>query len=65
VGRPAGDHRDIGGGTGLGPVEVIVFAVPFVLPIAAAIYLGIRLRAHANTSPNPTSAPSMPPHGWR
>ncbi|MGH2816166.1 MAG: hypothetical protein ACRDLC_13545, partial [Actinomycetota bacterium] len=34
----------------LGPTEtsvlaVVVFVVPFVLPVAAAIYLGIRLRA--------------------
>jgi uncharacterized membrane protein len=40
----------------LGPAEtslfeVIVFVVPFVLPIAAAIYLGIRLRARANLTP--------------
>jgi hypothetical protein len=62
---PLGTIGVSAGGTGLGPVEVIVFAVPFVLPIAAAIYLGIRLRAHANMVPNPTSAPSMPPHGWR
>jgi hypothetical protein len=48
---PLGTIGVSAGGTGLGPVEVIVFAVPFVLPIAAAIYLGIRLRAHANTVP--------------
>jgi hypothetical protein len=35
----------------LGPTEtslvaVVLFVVPFVLPIAAAIYLGFRLRAH-------------------
>ena len=32
-------------------LEVAVFVVPFLLPIAAAIYLGIRLRAHAGTAP--------------
>jgi hypothetical protein len=36
------------GGGVLGPIEVVVFAVPFVLPFAAAIYLGIRLRASAD-----------------
>jgi uncharacterized membrane protein len=32
-------------------LEVIAFGAPFVLPIAAAIYLGIRLRARANMVP--------------
>jgi HAAS len=32
-------------------LEVVVFVVPFLLPIAAAIYLGFRLRAHAGTVP--------------
>jgi hypothetical protein len=36
---------------GPGPLEVILFVLPFVLPIAAAIYLGIRLRARANMVP--------------
>jgi len=35
------------GATGLGPIELLLFALPFVLPVAAAIYLGFRLRAHA------------------
>jgi hypothetical protein len=35
------------GATGLGPTELLLFALPFVLPVAAAIYLGFRLRAHA------------------
>jgi uncharacterized membrane protein len=30
-------------------LEVIVFVVPFLLPIAAAIYLGFRLRSHPHT----------------
>ena len=30
-------------------LEVVVFVVPFLLPIAAAIYLGFRLRTHAHT----------------
>ncbi|HJU01618.1 MAG TPA: hypothetical protein VJ966_10480 [Actinomycetes bacterium] len=30
-------------------LEVIVFVIPFLLPIAAAIYLGFRLRAHNRT----------------
>jgi hypothetical protein len=30
-------------------LEVVVFVVPFVLPIAAAIYLGFRLRASTRT----------------
>jgi uncharacterized membrane protein len=34
------------GGSGLGPMEVVVLAAPVVLPVAAAIYLGIRLRSH-------------------
>jgi hypothetical protein len=38
------------GSEGLGPAEtsvlaVVLFVVPFVLPVAAAIYLGFRLRA--------------------
>jgi hypothetical protein len=33
---------------GPGAVEIIAFVVPFALPIAAAIYLGIRLRARAS-----------------
>jgi hypothetical protein len=37
------------GATGLGPIELLVFVLPFVLPVAAAIYLGFRLRAHAAT----------------
>jgi hypothetical protein len=44
---PLGTIGVSAGGGGLGPAEVIVFVVPFVLPIAAAIYLAIRLRAHA------------------
>jgi hypothetical protein len=37
-----------------GPTEtsllaVVLFVVPFLLPIAAAIYLGFRLRTHAHT----------------
>jgi HAAS domain-containing protein len=35
------------GATTLGPIELLLFALPFVLPVAAAIYLGFRLRAHA------------------
>jgi hypothetical protein len=35
-------------------LEVVVFVVPFILPIAAAIYLGFRLRAHTRT---PQAAP--------
>jgi uncharacterized Tic20 family protein len=35
--------------TGPGAIAVILFVAPFILPIAAAIYLGIRLRAHAST----------------
>jgi hypothetical protein len=34
------------GGSGPGPMEVVVLAAPVVLPVAAAIYLGIRLRSH-------------------
>jgi hypothetical protein len=30
-------------------LEVVVFVVPFLLPIAAAIYLGFRLRTYART----------------
>jgi hypothetical protein len=33
--------------TGQSPLEVTVFVLPFLLPIAAAVYLGIRLRAAA------------------
>lgn len=32
-------------------VAVIALVLPFVVPIATAVYLGIRLRAHANTAP--------------
>ena len=48
---PLGTIGISAGGSGLGPAEVIVFVVPFVLPIAAVIYLGIRLRAHASMVP--------------
>jgi uncharacterized membrane protein len=50
---PLGTIGISAGGTGLGPAEVIVFVVPSVLPIAAAIYLAIRLRAHARAAPEP------------
>jgi hypothetical protein len=51
----AGGSTAVGSGP-LGPtetslLEVVVFVVPFLLPIAAAIYLGIRLRAHASHAP--------------
>jgi hypothetical protein len=48
---PLGTIGISAGGTGLGPAEAIVFVVPFILPIAAAIYLGIRLRGHATMIP--------------
>jgi len=48
----AGGSRPVGSAplepAGPGAVEIIAFVVPFVLPIAAAIYLGIRLRARAS-----------------
>jgi hypothetical protein len=52
----SGGSRAVGSGP-LGPtetslLEVVVFVVPFLLPIAAAIYLGIRLRTHASTAPS-------------
>jgi hypothetical protein len=52
----AGGSRPVGSAAplepaGPGPLEVILFVLPFVLPIAAAIYLGIRLRACANMVP--------------
>lgn len=53
-------HGSTAVGSGpLGPaetslLEVVVFAVPFILPIAAAIYLGFRPRAHIHT---PQAAP--------
>jgi hypothetical protein len=37
--------------TGPGAAAVIAFALPLVVSIATAIYLGIRLRAHSNTAP--------------
>jgi uncharacterized membrane protein len=55
---PLGTIGISAGGTGLGPVEVIVFVVPFVLPIAATIYLAIRLRAHARA--HAKAAPRTP-----
>jgi hypothetical protein len=48
---PLGTIGISAGGSGLGPAEVIVFVVPFLLPIAAVIYLGIRLRAHPSMVP--------------
>jgi hypothetical protein len=33
--------------TGLNPLEAVLVVAPFVLPLAAAIYLGIRLRGRA------------------
>jgi hypothetical protein len=48
----AGGSRPVGSAplepAGPGAVEIIAFVVPFALPIAAAIYLGIRLRARAS-----------------
>jgi hypothetical protein len=44
---PLGTIGVSAGGTGLGPTEVIVFVVPFVLPIAAAVYLAVRLHGQA------------------
>ena len=48
----AGGSRPVGSAplepAGPGAVEIIAFVVPFVLPIATAIYLGIRLRARAS-----------------
>lgn len=38
------------GATGLGPIELLLFVLPFVLPVAAAIYLGFRLRASTAAS---------------
>jgi HAAS len=35
---------------GASPLEVVLFVVPFLLPIAAAFYLGFRLRTHAHTA---------------
>jgi hypothetical protein len=56
AGRPVdGGTRVHGGGVGAaGPAEtsllaVVVFVVPFLLPIAAVVYLGFRLRAHIHT----------------
>ena len=55
AGRPVDSGRVHGGGVGAaGPAEtslfaVVVFVVPFLLPIAAAVYLGFRLRAHIHT----------------
>jgi hypothetical protein len=36
--------------TGPNPLEVILVVAPFVVPLAAAIYLGVRLRAGAPTT---------------
>ena len=33
----------------LGPIEAVLVLLPFVLPLAAAIYLGFRLRAQVAT----------------
>ena len=38
------------GTTGSNPLELILVVAPFVLPVAAAIYLGIRMRAGAPTT---------------
>jgi hypothetical protein len=43
VGQPGADV----GTTGPNPLELILVVAPFVLPVAAAIYLGIRLRGRA------------------
>jgi hypothetical protein len=37
------------GPTETSPLEVVVFVVPFILPIAAAIYLGFKLHSHAHS----------------
>jgi hypothetical protein len=49
AGRPVDGSTRVHGG-GVGPLlAVVVFVVPFLLPIAAAVYLGFRLRAHIHT----------------
>jgi uncharacterized membrane protein len=49
-GTPVGSPGPIES-TGPSVVEVILFVAPFVLPIAAAIYLAVRLRGLAGTRP--------------
>jgi uncharacterized protein YneF (UPF0154 family) len=41
-----GGGGEVPGGGGLGPIEVLVLALLFVVPIAAAIYLGQKLRRY-------------------
>jgi hypothetical protein len=55
ISMSAGGSTAVGSGppgpTELGLLEVILFVIPFVLPIAAAIYLGFRLRGLAGAAP--------------
>jgi uncharacterized membrane protein len=44
------------GAGGLGPIEALLFLVPFVLPIAAAIYLGFQLRRRVAAVPGDPSS---------
>ena len=48
--RPIGQDGVDVATTGPNPLEVILVVAPFVLPLAAAIYLGVRLRAGAPTT---------------
>jgi len=47
AGRPVGQPGVDVATTGPNPLEVVLVVAPFVLPLAAAIYLGIRLRGRA------------------
>jgi hypothetical protein len=55
----AGGSRAVGSAP-LGPsetslIEVVLVVAPFVLPVAAAIYLGVRLRGRDTIAPAPLS----------
>jgi hypothetical protein len=59
VGRAGGPVGQTGadvGTTGPNPIELILVVAPFVLPVAAAMYLGIRLRGRAGTPATTSSA---------
>jgi hypothetical protein len=51
AGGPVGQPGVDVGTTGPNPLELILVVAPFVLPVAAAVYLGVRLRARMAAVP--------------
>jgi hypothetical protein len=50
AGGPVGQPGVEVGTTGPNPLELVLVVAPFVLPVAAAIYLGLRPRQRGGTA---------------